>query len=107
MHMSAEDAARHATVGEEWQALQDTVWAAEAGRDSLVATFAPALEAQLAALRKAVAEARGAADSGVLLDPASDKDEAQVQFDQVVVPNSFPCWLPLRRLLQLSACGAC
>lgn len=79
MPLSAEDAARFATVGEEWQALQDAVWAAEAGKDPLVATFAPALEAQLAGLRKAVAEARGATDNALLLDPNSDRDEAQVR----------------------------
>jgi hypothetical protein len=79
MDLSLEDAARHASMQEDHQALQDAIWAAEAGKEPLVQSFQGELEGQLGALRKQVLEVRAQAEHAMLLDPGTDVEEAHVR----------------------------
>ena len=79
MSLSLEDSARHASMHEDYQALQDTIWGAAAGNEALVQSFQSELEAQVAALRKQILDVRLAAEHSMLLDPDSDVEEAHVR----------------------------
>lgn len=102
MALSLEDAARLASMQEDHQALQDAIWAAEAGRDQLVASFQGELDGQMAALRKQVLDVRGMAEHAMLLDPDSDVDDAHVRPSlEDALPPAAAC--PVRaRLVQPS-----
>jgi hypothetical protein len=77
--LSLEDAARLASVQEDYQGLLDAIWSAEAAKDPLVSSFQADLDGQIASLRKQVLDLRLLAQNGMLLDPARDRDEAHVR----------------------------
>jgi hypothetical protein len=76
--VSEEDKLTRQSMHDDYQAVHDAIWAAESTREQRAVAFQAPIEALAADVRRQVLDVRLIVQHEMLLDPATDVDEAQV-----------------------------